>query len=175
MGWCVGCGGRVTCIGWCRRLGQLLRPGVFATGAVRAEDSCGRPVRAGGLGWPGQADGTKGDPGATGSRGQRSACGSGGERSVIQCYHASPRHAGPNPSPLHEGRIDIDTTGKSTSHLHCRAVGLTFTLHEGRFLIYASRSAKIRWLDLNLVIGGFMGCLTQTFPFYVWPSHSVHP
>ena len=103
MGWCVGCGGRVTCIGWCRRLGQLLRPGVFATGAVRAEDSCGRPVRAGGLGWPGQADGTKGDPGATSSRGQRSACGSGGDLSDIQCHHWFP-----GPKPFASWAQDID-------------------------------------------------------------------
>ena len=37
-----------------------------------------RPSRgAGGLGWPGREDVTKGEPGATGSRGERSACGSG--------------------------------------------------------------------------------------------------
>ena len=63
------------------RVVQAARAAAAARCLSYGGGSGGRVVRpsrgAGGLGWPGREDVTKGEPGATGSRGERSACGSG--------------------------------------------------------------------------------------------------
>ena len=132
VGWCVGSGGRVSCIGWfSRRLGQLLRHGVFATGAVRAEESCGRPARAGGLGR------RVGKTGRRASRGRPAHAVSerrAGRAEIRRSYSViMPHHVGLSQHasiPCHV--LTSHHVMRVQTLLHCTKAELTLTLQESR-------------------------------------------